>query len=116
MPSPQDHDFLAFVVDQLSGLRITARSMFGCFGLYADDDFFAVIDEGRLYFVTDEVTRAAYRAVGMNAFHALKSYYEIPTDVLEDDVKLRKWAREAVEVHRRKNPKRRSKPAARRRT
>jgi DNA transformation protein len=103
MPTPSDEDFLEFVIDQLAALsRVTSRSMFGCFGLYSGEDFFAIIDEGRLYFCTDEATRPAYRAAGMKTFHALKSYYEVPVDVLEDDAELCKWAREAVLVHRKK--------------
>jgi DNA transformation protein and related proteins len=107
MATDQNEDFLEFVLDQLSALgRVSSRPMFGCFGLYSGEDFFAIIDEGRLYFCTDEATRPAYRAAGMKTFHALKSYYEVPVDVLEDDVELCKWAREAVVVHRRKKPAR----------
>lgn len=99
-----DEDFLEFVTDQLAGLRgVTSRPMFGCFGLYSGEDFFAIIDEGRLYFCTDETTRPAYRAFKMKTFHALKSYYEVPVDVLEDDMELCKWAREAIVVHRKKS-------------
>ena len=106
MPAKPDDDFLEFVLDQLAALRrVTSRPMFGCFGLYSGEDFFAIIDEGRLYFCTDESTRPAFRAAGMKTFHALKSYYEVPIDVLEDDVELCKWARAAVAVHRRKKPK-----------
>jgi DNA transformation protein len=109
MPSHPDQDFLEFVLDQLSALRrVTSRPMFGCFGLYSGEDFFAIIDEGRLYFCTDESTRAGYRGAGMQAFHALKSYYEVPIDVLEDDVELCTWARAAVAVQRRKKPARRA--------
>ncbi len=103
MPSAANQDFLEFVLDQLSGLRrVTPRPMFGCIGLYSGDDFFAIIDEGRLFFCTDETTRARYRSAGMPAFQALRSYYEVPVDVLEDDASLCAWARDAVEVHRRK--------------
>jgi DNA transformation protein len=99
----QNEDFLEFVTDQLAGLRpLSSRAMFGCIGLYSGDDFFAIIDEGRLYFCTDETTRADFIAAGMKTFHALKSYYEVPVDVLEDDVELCKWARKAVTVHRKK--------------
>jgi DNA transformation protein len=105
MPNHRDEDFLAFVIDQLASLRrVTSRPMFGCFGLYSGEDFFAIIDEGRLYFCTDETTRPAFKKAGMKTFHALKSYYEVPIDVLEDDGELCKWARDAVAVHRRKKP------------
>jgi DNA transformation protein len=108
MAAHKDQDFLDFVLDQLSGLRgVTARRMFGGVGLYCGDDFFALIGDGRLYLCTDETTRERYGARGMHAFEyapgkVLRSYYEIPTDVLEDDAELCAWAREAVEVHRKK--------------
>lgn len=110
MPSEKNQDFLDFVLDQLSGLRrVTGRRMFGGIGLYAGEEFFGVIDEGRLYFYTDETTRARYVSRGMGPFEyapgkLLRSYYEIPVDVLEDDSALTEWAREAVEVHRKKKP------------
>jgi TfoX/Sxy family transcriptional regulator of competence genes len=44
----------------------------------------------------------------MKTFHALKSYYEVPVDVLEDDAELCRWAKDAVAVHRRKKSARRS--------
>jgi DNA transformation protein len=112
MPSSADQDFLAFVLDQLSGLRgVTSRRMFGAFGLYCGDEFFAVLDDGRLYLYADETTRKRYEDRGMKPFEyapgqVLKSYYEIPVDVLEDDAELCGWAREAVAVHRKKPRKR----------
>ena len=89
---------------------MTSRRMFGGIGLYCGDEFFALIDEGRLYFFTDARTRPRYEARGMRAFEYapgqfLRSYYEIPVDVLEDAGELCTWAREAVDAHRRK-PKR----------
>jgi DNA transformation protein len=103
-----DQDFLDFVLDQLSALRrVTARRMFGGVGLYCSETFFALIDEGRLYFCTDETTRRRFKARGMGPFEyapgkVLRSYYEIPVDVLEDDATLCEWAREAIEVQTRR--------------
>ena len=113
MATKKDQDFVDFVLDQLSGLRrISSRPMFGCIGLYCGDDFFAIIDDGHLYFCADETTRARYEAAGMRTFQALRSYYEIPVDVLEDDAALCEWAREAIAVHRKKPArKRRARPA-----
>jgi DNA transformation protein len=111
----KDQDFLAFVIDQLSGIRrVTSRRMFGGIGLYSGDEFFGLIDDGKLYFFTDVATRKRYEARGIGPFEyapgkVLKSYYEIPVDVLEDDVALCDWAREAIEAHR-------SKPTARRKS
>ena len=101
-----EDNFLAYVLDQLRGLgSVTARAMFGAHGLYHDGVFFAIVAGGRLYFKTSETTREAYRAHGMRPFRAsekqtLKSYYEVPADVLEDDEALDLWAEQAVRVAR----------------
>jgi len=106
-----DNDFVEFVLDQLAGLRgVRKRRMFGAFGLYQGDLFFGIVDEGRLYMLTDERTRAAYEERGMAAFRptpdqVLKNYFEVPVDVLEDDGELVAWAKNAVEVQRRKREK-----------
>ncbi len=120
MPPPKDQDFLLFILDQLSLVRpITSRRMFGGIGLYQGETFFAIIDEGRLYFVTDDVTRPAYEERGMKPFQYapgkfIHTYYEVPVDVLEDDRELCDWARAAVEAQGRRRQAK--KPAQSRRT
>ncbi|MDH4037851.1 MAG: TfoX/Sxy family protein [Candidatus Krumholzibacteria bacterium] len=112
----KDNDFLEFVTDQLSGLRgLTSRRMFGAIGLYHGENFFAIIDDGILYFITDEQTRPRYEALGMKPFEYapgkfLRTYYPVPVDVLEDDIALQKWAEEAVAVQKRKGTKKPGKP------
>ena len=114
MPAHRDDDFLVFVRDQLAGLRgVTHRRMFGGIGLYQGDWFFAIIDEGRLYFITDESTRARYAVHGMQPFvyapgKSIPTYYEVPVDVLEDDRALCEWALEAVGVQKTRSAKRRA--------
>ncbi len=99
-----DDSFLGYVLDQLRALGgLEARRMFGAYGLYRDGVFFAIVDAGRLYFKTDEATRAEYRQQGMGPFRptpkqTLKTYYEVPADVLEDDEALALWAEQAVRV------------------
>ena len=91
-----------FVLDQLRELGgVTCRSMFGGYGLYLKGDFFGILYGGRLYFKTDEGTREKYRRLGMTPFspggkQVLKSYYEVPAEVLEDDEMLASWAMEAA--------------------
>ncbi len=104
--TPQDQDFLAFVIDQLAGFStVTSRSMFGGIGLYQGETFFGIIDDGRLYFVTDEATRGRYESRGMKPFEyapgkVLVSYFEVPVDILEDDRELAEWARAAVSIQK----------------
>lgn len=111
MPSGNDQDFLTFVVDQLSQLKsVTSRRMFGGIGLYQATTFFAIIDEGRLYFVTDDGTRGEYVERGMAPFQyapgkLIHTYYEVPVDVLEDSDALNEWARAAVAAQARRKKK-----------
>jgi DNA transformation protein len=97
-----DDSFKGFVLDQLSGLRgVTCRAMFGGHGLYRGEIFFGILHKSRLYFKTDDRTRTAYRERGMkpfrpNAKQTLKSYYEVPIEIIEDQDQLVEWAERSV--------------------
>ncbi len=99
-----DRTFLDFVLDQLRGLpALECRAMFGGHGLYQGPVFFAIVHRGRLYFRVGDTTRGAYEARGMTPFRpgpsqTLKSYFEVPADVLEDAAEGARWARAAVAV------------------
>ncbi|MBI3312343.1 MAG: TfoX/Sxy family protein [Candidatus Omnitrophica bacterium] len=94
--------FKEFVLDQLSGLgAVTCRAMFGGYGLYQGAVFFGIMFKGRLYFKTDSATQTFYRSMGMKPFRpsaaqTLKTYYEVPADILEDSDQLLAWARQAI--------------------
>ncbi len=96
--------FKDFVLDQLNGLRgVACRAMFGGYGLYQGDVFFGIIHKGRLYFKTDDAARETYRAQGMkpfrpNARQTLKTYYEVPVEIVEDQDQLVEWAERSVRV------------------
>lgn len=94
--------FRDFVLDQLADLRwVTVKAMFGGYGLYRDRTFFGIVHRGRLYFKTDETSRATYLTRGMkpfrpNAKQTLKTYYEVPVEIIEDREQLVVWARTAA--------------------
>jgi len=97
--------FIAFVVDQLTEFGpVISKRMFGGAGLYSGDLFFAVLDDGRLYFKVDDSNRGDFEAVGMGPFRPMgeggevMQYYEVPVEVLEDATDLARWARKAVTV------------------
>ncbi|MDH3442905.1 MAG: TfoX/Sxy family protein [Deltaproteobacteria bacterium] len=98
----KDETFKDFVLDQLQGLDdVEARRMFGGFGLYQDETFFGIVHKGRLYFKIDETTVGEYQKRKMKPFRpnpkqTLKSYYQVPADVIEDVDQLSAWARAAV--------------------
>ena len=98
----KDESFKDFIVDQLRELdNLEARRMFGSFGLYRDETFFGIVSKGRLYLKVDEATVGEYRKRKMkpfrpNAKQTLKSYYQVPVDIIEDADQLAAWARRAI--------------------
>jgi DNA transformation protein len=99
----KDESFAEFVLDQLRELdAIEARRMFGGFGLYQDETFFGIVHKGKLFFKVDESTVGAYRKHKMkpfrpNAKQTLKSYYQVPVEIVEDADALREWAVRAAQ-------------------
>jgi DNA transformation protein len=94
--------FKDFVLDQLGELHgVTCRAMFGGHGLYRHETFFGIIHKGRLYFKTNDATRRNYSARGMKPFQPngkqrLKTYYEVPAEIIEDQELLTSWAEQAI--------------------
>lgn len=93
------HDgFKDFVLDQLADLRsLTCRAMFGGYGLSHRKLFFGIIHKSRLYFKVTPATVSQYTEQGMKPFRpnqkmTLKTYYEVPADVLENAEQLSLWA------------------------
>ena len=98
------HDgFRDFALDQLADLRgVSARAMFGGYGLYRKTRFFGIIHKGRLYFKVTALTLPCYKEQGMKPFRpntkqTLKSFYEVPIGIIEDAEVLTQWATDAVE-------------------
>ncbi|MCC6141864.1 MAG: TfoX/Sxy family protein [Nitrospira sp.] len=96
------HDgFKDFVLDQLADLRgLTCRAMFGGYGLRHRGIFFGIVHKGRVYFKVTPETVANYTEQRMKPFRissamTLQTYYEVPTDVLEDAEQLAIWAETA---------------------
>jgi DNA transformation protein len=97
------------ILARLEGLPVRARPMFGGYGLYLEDRYFGVIGEGRLYFRTDDESRADYLAFGSVAFQpssrprgptTVGRNFEVPAEVLADPSRLREWALRAASARR----------------
>ena len=104
----KDDSFKEFVLDQLHDLdRVTCRRMFGGYGLYQGKIFFGILYKGRLYFKTDASTRHSYLEIGMKPFRpnakmTLKTYYEVPADIIEDPDQLMEWATKGIQCRAQK--------------
>jgi len=105
----RDESFKDFVLDQLRELdAVEARRMFGGFGLYRDETFFGIIHKGNLYFKIDESTVGEYRKRRMKAFRpsakqTLKSYYQVPVEIIENSDQLCEWAVQAINCQPKKS-------------
>ena len=62
-------EFLDFVLEQMSQLRgLRSNRMFGGFGIYQHEFFFALIADDRLYFKADVESRADFLARNLAPF------------------------------------------------
>lgn len=90
------------MLEQLTGIpHLVAKRMFGAHGLYGDGVFFAIVDGGRLYFKAVGDSQDRYRSYGMGPFQAserqtLKTYYQVPVEILEDVDEILPWAKQAI--------------------
>ena len=78
-----------------------SRPPFGGHGVYWGETIFAIVFRGRLYLKVDERSKGDYLTRGMGPFRpnerqTLKSYYEVPPDVLANPEALLSWAGEAI--------------------
>lgn len=88
---------------------IRIKKMFGGAGLYCDDLFFAIMDDGAIYFKVDDETRKAFEGRGLAPFtfemkdgsSATMSYYNAPEEIFDDEEELRRWTRLALDAARR---------------
>src|SRR5947209_4080199 len=87
---------------RLSGLgEVSNRPLFGGLGIYWRGVIFGILFQDRLYLKVDDRSRGDYLARGMGPFRpnerqTLRSYYEVPPEVLDDPEALLCWAKEAI--------------------
>lgn len=105
---PKDESFKNYVVEEL--LRnidgVTARAMFGGYGIYRNGIFFALIADGRLYFKVDETNQSDYEKQGSKPFvyHSpngekmTMSYWELPSSVLDNPEEVPSWVEKSYHI------------------
>lgn len=103
------------IADQLSALGpIGVARFFSGAGLKMDGVQFAFVIKGTLYFRADEGSRAAFEALGSRPFSydgrsrevVVTSYWEVPSEILEDEEELDRWAKRAIEAAQAPRPSR----------
>jgi DNA transformation protein len=113
-----DSDFVATVLDLLSRWGgVSARRMFGGYGIYRQGLMFALVADDVLYLKVDDRNRPSYQAAGMGPFtYDGKSktvtlpYWEAPSELFDDDDAMIEWAKSAfgaaLRAHKPKKPAR----------
>jgi len=103
-PVSADPGFVTHVRELLEPLGgVMARRMFGGWGLYRDDLFFALIWQDTLYLKVDDATRPGFVAAGATPFvyprqgkDVSMSFYQVPEEALDSAEALRPWAEGAI--------------------
>lgn len=97
-------EFLAHALELLAPLgRVTARRMFGGYGLYCDAVFFGIVLDNTLYLKADDRNRGDFERAGCEVFsyarkgkRATLNFYRAPEDAMDAPHLMLPWARSAL--------------------
>ncbi len=110
-----EDSFISYLLDMLDDFGpVRAKAMFGGYGIYRGDIFFAIVVDGTLYIKADDknrklfedkaLPRFSYKRMGKDCF---MSYYMAPEEALEDRDELYYWSIKGYEaaLRSKKKPK-----------
>lgn len=99
------NEFVVMVTELLSPLgTVTAKRLFGGWGLYCDGVVFALVAQDVLFLKGDDLCRAQYEVQDMAPFRPhgpdgmCLAYFEVPGDWLEDEDIILPYARIAFDA------------------
>ena len=106
---PHD-DFIAYLHELLAPLgKVTARAMFGGWGVYVDGTIMGIVVDGSLYLKADALTEPQFVATGNAPFMYPSpkgpmpmSYWSVPEEALDSSDAMTPWAKLALDAARRK--------------
>lgn len=117
-----DRGFADFCLELLESVGpVSARHMFGGYGIYAGDVMFALIAHDTLYLKADDQTRDGFLAAGCEPFGydsprrggrmVSRNYHSAPMEAMDRPAAMAPWATAALAAARRaqatKKPRRR---------
>jgi len=105
-----DKDFVAYLHELLAPAgKVSARAMFGGWGVYVDGTIIGIVVDGRLYLKADALTEPAFAATGNAPFvydspkgPMPMSYWSVPEEALDSPEAMAPWAKRAIEAAGRK--------------
>ena len=106
--------FVAHLLDLLEPLgEVTAKRMFGGYGIFRESRMFGLVADGVFYLKTDEENRVEFEALKLEPFRfeskngkvTVMSYHRCPEDALESPPLMRRWADSAIAAAHRRGTK-----------
>ena len=102
-PRPEIVDHACELFAPLGAIRV--KAMFGGYGIYCDELFFALVAFDTLYLKADPESREASRAAGSEPFRFVHadgrefemSYWSAPEEALDSAEAMRPWVRLALD-------------------
>ena len=100
-------EFVEYLIEMMQPLGvIREKSMFGGWGFYADERFFAIVADETFYVKVDDTSRAEFESRGLRPFRyevrgetrASLDYYELPPEAMDDREILCEWGRRGIEA------------------
>ena len=99
-------EFVTYLLELLQPLGpVSARAMFGGYGIYIDDIMFALVADDVLYLKTNQETLPEFEQRGLSPFQYERndksynmSYCEAPEEFMEDPDAMRYWSNMAIEA------------------
>ena len=104
---PKRSEFVDYLVEQLAPLGdVSAKSMFGGFGIYHEGLMFALVAGDTLYIKVDDANRADFERANLSPFRydrtdktvAVMSYSAPPAAAIDDRNLLYEWARKGIKA------------------
>ena len=109
MPLPHS-PFVESLLDLLHPLGgVSARRMFGAYGIYKDGLMFGIVSGERFYLKADDENRTSFVEAGMEPFTFTEKsgqtmtmkYHEAPESVFSSPMRMKPWALSAYQAAQR---------------
>jgi len=104
--SAKEKEFVSYVVELMQPIgAVSAKRMFGGYGIFLEGLMFALVADSTLYLKADSETESEFEERGLERFKYNKkgkeysmSYYCAPEEALEDMDEMNDWARRSFDA------------------